>query len=215
MKKVIITILVFFMGIILVACDPSLLEDLNNTQDNQEDLVTLEINNETLLESYELSNMDLTAITIDVYLDGELLDTVHFNWTMIHAEDYIKLLSPGTHTIEISHLDASTDITLNIVDDEDHEAFLYSFVLYDEEDIVLSEIKVNHLDYLFIPIFDSEETNWQWYMDEDRTTPLSKELLIQGENRLYLKIEDVSLSTGVIPDEIPADMEIELVLWTA
>lgn len=232
MKKITGLFLVLLLTILITACDPETLNEINENIDQElSEMVRLELNEETLEAEYELGAVDLSSINMDVYVDDVFTETISFDWNMINVTDYQKLLTVGTHTIQVTYLSSTLDLTIVITDSSNEESmYLYTFILVDESNQVLSEIRMNDIRNLFIPIYQTDESYGNWYMDANRTIELTMDQLEEGVHTLYLKmistIEDPNDDSNddpnddpndeplLIPDELPTDIEINLVMWT-
>lgn len=104
MKKILVLLVVLCSSICLVAC-----KDKINTIKISEQSVPAVINVGEL-------DSELSKIKLELINDSGESSFVNFEKSMISDDDYVKLLNPGTYTIEISYEGFKTGLTLTIDD---------------------------------------------------------------------------------------------------
>jgi uncharacterized repeat protein (TIGR02543 family) len=99
----------------LVICAISLLGFLSACDKSSEVQVrSISINEETLMESYELGAFDLASVELNVrYSDGHM-ETIDLDASMIEQNDRTKLSTTGTHEITVNYQERTVTFVIEI-----------------------------------------------------------------------------------------------------
>lgn len=111
MKKILTLALLLFTAITLIACDYTEPET-----DDTASIETIEVDPETVDESYYQGMVDLSTISLIVTYDDDTTTTVDLSESMLSQSDIDQLNVIGIHTILIEYQGYYTSMELTIVD---------------------------------------------------------------------------------------------------
>ncbi|MFW5842206.1 MAG: bifunctional metallophosphatase/5'-nucleotidase [Bacillota bacterium] len=111
MKKLLALITILFTTITLIACDYTEPETNDTTS-----IESIEIDADTLDESYYQGMVDLSTMSLIVNYDDDTSETVNVSETMLSQSDIDHLNVIGIHTILIEYQGYYTSMELTIVD---------------------------------------------------------------------------------------------------
>ena len=161
MKKIIFFILLFVISLGLIGCDI----DINGGASNSE-VLSIEIDRETMKDKYQLDNFNLQSIYLRV-IKNNGVEEMKLNESMISLNDLAKLKRAGIHEINVKYQDKECRFTIKMVkkiyvnfyvDDEIYK----TYELYQEDDlknIPSVPMKDNQIGYW-------DETNFKCIMED-------------------------------------------------
>jgi uncharacterized repeat protein (TIGR02543 family) len=98
-------------------------------QDEEIQVSSITINQDTVLDSYEVGTFDLTSVELIIRFSDGSAETIDLDPSMIEENDLVKLSTAGTHEITINHLGQTITFTVDIRDPEPDSAFLLIYEL--------------------------------------------------------------------------------------
>jgi hypothetical protein len=103
-----ITKIFLFLGIslFLVGCD--------EIQTNKQ-ITSIEIDQSTLSESYDVESFDLSTIKLIVNYSDDTSITMNLSEDLLSSEDNLLLSSTGSHVITVTYQGFTTTITISLI----------------------------------------------------------------------------------------------------
>ena len=161
---------------------------------------TIEINQTTLNSQYDPDTFDLSSIELVIHMSDQSVEKIPLNHSMLSSNDYIKLMTTGTHTITVRYqgLETTLTITMNY-----------------------SELKTKlHLIYaLAIQTTDIPDTYEEWFEsicgEDGRSitnasiSPLGHLIITYSDD----SIDDLGKIIGTDGREVEFDVSDEALLW--
>jgi hypothetical protein len=103
-------IVFFAMLLFLVACNEVITE---------KGVLSIEVDQSSIIESYYIEDFDLSTIKIVVTYTDETTEVISLDLAMISEEQHDLLFLPGTHNINIDYQGVSVSILITLLDDQD------------------------------------------------------------------------------------------------
>jgi len=75
---------------------------------------TIEINQTTLNSQYDPDTFDLSSIELVIHMSDQSVETIPLCHSMLSSDDYIKLMTTGTHTITVRYQGLETTLTITM-----------------------------------------------------------------------------------------------------
>jgi hypothetical protein len=115
----------FFVFIMLASL--GLLSACNKDEEIQVSSIT--INQDTVLDSYEVGTFDLTSVELIVQYNDGSTETIDLDPSMIEESDLVKLSTAGTHEITVNHLGQTVTLSIELYTDEQDTTLLLIYQL--------------------------------------------------------------------------------------
>jgi hypothetical protein len=103
--KVFFVMLVFVSFIFLSGC-----------REDTTDLMSIEVNQETIKDEYQIDDFELSSIELTVFYTDGTEENIPLDSSMIKNEDLEKLATAGTHTIEFTYESITNQFVIKIVE---------------------------------------------------------------------------------------------------
>lgn len=140
MKTKVFLIFVLLCMLMLFGC---------NSDDKK--IVSIEVNFDTIINSYEVGEVDLSSIEITVFYFDDTKLNVPLKKSFINKADYEKLSTVGSQKIIINYKNFTTELILNIIEKDPLTAeFNYTLTFFDYNGYVLGQ-KIVSPGILVIP----------------------------------------------------------------
>lgn len=105
MRKFLVLVLLGFFALIFQGC-----------LDETKQIESILINEESLMQSYQLDEFDIASIELIVTYNDGSTESINLNDSYVIDQDKLLLSQSGTHIIRISYNGFSTSFTLNLLD---------------------------------------------------------------------------------------------------
>ncbi|MDD4316211.1 MAG: leucine-rich repeat protein [Clostridia bacterium] len=80
-------------------------------------LVSIEVDEDTIQDVYDVADFKVSNVYIILTYESEETERIPLTKTMIKAEDHVKLLVPGDHSITVTHMQRTMTFTLKLRED--------------------------------------------------------------------------------------------------